>query len=117
MSLSLEHASTGGSPVLSLTGELDFGSTSVLRQAVDGLVRPADPGLVLDLTSVNYVDSAGLHLLVQLADSLVAHRQQLRVVLLPNSPVRGVVHIAGLDGVLALDVDVASAALALRPPT
>jgi anti-sigma B factor antagonist len=116
VSLSLAHGSAGGSPVLALTGQLDFGSATVLRQAVDGLVRPADPGLVLDLTAVDFVDSAGLHLLVQLADALVAHRQQLRLVLGPESPVRRVVHIAGLDAVLPLDVDVSTAANALRPP-
>jgi anti-sigma B factor antagonist len=116
MSLSLEHGSANGSPVLALRGELDFGSATVLRHAVDGLVRPADPGLVLDLTAVDYVDSAGLHLLVQLADSLVAHRQQLQLVLLPESPVRRVVHIAGLDAMLPLHADVSAAAHALRPP-
>ncbi|MEV7674044.1 STAS domain-containing protein [Streptomyces sp. NPDC000963] len=55
-----------GTAVLTAVGEIDMSNTSSLAAALDGTPGP----LVLDLTDVEYLDSAGLSVLFSHADRL-----------------------------------------------
>ncbi|MFC8175341.1 STAS domain-containing protein [Streptomyces sp. NPDC057250] len=55
-----------GTPVLTVVGEIDMSNTHSLAAALDGTPGP----LVLDLTDVEYLDSAGLSVLFSHADRL-----------------------------------------------
>jgi anti-sigma B factor antagonist len=103
----------GRPPVLCVGGEIDLAAVVVLRRAVEQAVTPDDRGLVLDLADVTYVDSAGLHLLVQVSVDLAAHRQSLRLVVPPASTLHPLMVIAGLADVIGIDTDVDAARQAL----
>jgi anti-anti-sigma factor len=98
--------------VVHVTGELDMVTAPVLRAAVaevfdDGLL--ATRTLVFDLTSVDFLGSSGLAALaeaVQRAES--AGLPPIRVVL-ASHPVRRAVEVTGMDAVLAVFPDLATA--------
>lgn len=59
-----------GTALLTAVGEIDLSNTEVLASALDG----TSGLLVLDLTGVEYLDSAGLSVLFPHADRIEAHR-------------------------------------------
>lgn len=111
--VTLERRLVGGQPVVWVAGELDAFAVEPIRRLVGEVVTPSARGIVLDLSEVTYLDSAAVHLIGQLAANLRAHRQELRVVIPRSSPLRLVVAIAGLDTVVPIDGDDASAAAAV----
>jgi anti-anti-sigma factor len=61
-----------GTPCLTVSGEIDMSNAGSLAQALDGGSGP----LVLDLTAVEYLDSAGLNV-------LFTHAERLELVVTP----------------------------------
>lgn len=57
-------------------------------------------GVVLDLTDVDYLDSAGIHLIFRLREALQARGQELRLVIPDLSPVNDVLRLAGITALL-----------------
>ncbi|MFI7236122.1 STAS domain-containing protein [Streptomyces cyaneofuscatus] len=55
-----------GTPLLKAVGEIDMSNTDALSAALDATTGP----LVIDLTDVEYLDSAGLSVLFTHADRL-----------------------------------------------
>ncbi len=68
-----------------------------LRDELNAATRNDALGLVLDLSEVEYLDSAGIHLIHRLRDALHTHRQQLRLVIPAGSVVNNTLRLAGLD--------------------
>jgi anti-anti-sigma factor len=74
----------GGEPTLTVAGEIDLGNAQVLARALEELTdredlaggEGADGRVVLDLTAVEYLDSAGLSV-------LFAHAERLEIVAPP----------------------------------
>ncbi len=102
--------------VVRVTGEIDLSNASDLREAIIDVTPNDALGLVLDLTGVDYIDSAGIHLLYRLGDSLRARGQTLRIVIPPNSPASDALRLAGVkrhvDVVAELDEGVRAVATA-----
>ena len=57
----------------------------------------------VDISHTTYLDSAGLALLLRLAERLQARRQQMRIVAPLGSPVRTVLELTGLPRVIPLE--------------
>jgi anti-anti-sigma factor len=75
-------------------GELDLVTVETLRAALDGI--ESTERLVLDLRSLSFIDSSGLHLLVALHQR--AQRDGLRLTLVaPAAPVDRAIQLCGLD--------------------
>jgi len=85
-----------GVVVARVTGEIDMSNASELRSAVIDATPNDALGLVLDLSSVDYIDSAGIHLLYRLGDGLRARGQTLRLVIPPDSPASDSLRLAGV---------------------
>jgi anti-anti-sigma factor len=71
----------GGRPQLTVAGEIDLGNAQVLARALEGLKEPDEPEspaatVLLDLTEVEYLDSAGIGV-------LFAHAERLEIVAPP----------------------------------
>jgi anti-sigma B factor antagonist len=97
MDLADIHITThDGVIVVSVTGEIDMSNASDLRTAIIDATPNEAFGLVLDLSAVDYIDSAGIHLLYRLGDSLRARGQTLRVVIPPTSPASDTLRLAGV---------------------
>jgi anti-anti-sigma factor len=82
--------------IASLTGEIDMSNATDLRNALTEAMPNDALGMVLDLTSVDYVDSAGIHLLYRLGEALRDRGQTLRVVIPPHSPASDALRLAGI---------------------
>lgn len=82
---------TDGPAVLRLTGEIDLSNADDVRDRVmgAGAVRP----LVLDLDGLDYVDSAGIRVLDEVADAFAANGWPLRIVVSPDAVVRRVLEL------------------------
>lgn len=59
-----------GAPVLAAAGEIDMSNAETFAEALGEAVTPAGRALVVDLTAVEYLDSAGLAALFHHADRI-----------------------------------------------
>ena len=102
--------------VARLAGEVDLEAAAGLREELAAAVPKGDRGLVVDLTRVGYLDSAGLHLLHDTARALAARGQSLRVAFPPHAVIAPLFDIVGMEQAVPVDasVDAAVDALAAR---
>ena len=96
-----------GVVIARVVGEIDMSNAADLRSAITEATPTAAAGVVLDLSEVDYIDSAGIHLLYRLGEVLRNRGQALRVVIPPTSPTSDSLRHAGVkrhvDVVEALD--------------
>ncbi len=102
-------AGDDGVVVASLSGEIDLSNAAEITDALLGGVPNDALGLVIDLSEVSYLDSAGVRMLAELDHRLGWRAQVLRVVAPDASRSRRVLEIAGLERVLSLDTSVVTA--------
>ena len=85
---------------LRLRGELDIASAPTLREAWDGL--GGERQITLDLAELTFIDSSGLHALVEYADGNGA--QGPLILRNVSEPIFRVLHITGLDASPTLEI-------------
>jgi anti-anti-sigma factor len=85
---------------LALHGDLDLSGIDHVREPLEAALAPARPAepVVLDLTGVGYLPSAGIGMLVDLAGDARARGVVLRVERPETGPVARVLALTGLDG-------------------
>jgi anti-anti-sigma factor len=103
---------TGPVSVLTVSGEIDMASGPRLRAALDEIIDAppvaAPSGLVVDLTGVTFLGSAGLAVLVDAHDRATQRGISLKIVIDgPGSPVARAFQAAAIDE--HLDVQVSPA--------
>lgn len=97
---------------MTLEGELDKLTSETAGAELD---RAVGGGRVLvDLSSVTFLDSAGLHTLFRTARAVAKVGGQVGVAVPPESPVRRVLEITHVSGVATVYDSVAEGTLALR---
>jgi anti-anti-sigma factor len=94
-----------------LSGDVDLTESPTIQERLAAIVSNAALGLVLDLSGVRYLDSAGVRLLYQTRRRLEQHRQQLRLVVPESGVVRRVLAFASLESHIPI-YPTAAAALA-----
>lgn len=95
-------------------GEIDMSNARELSSAITSATPNDALGVALDLTSVAYLDSAGIHLLYGLRDSLRSRGQALRLVIPWDSPVNDALRLAGVEGQIGVAATREDALRALR---
>lgn len=85
-----------GLTVVTLEGELDKLTSAAARSELDRAVGAER--LLVDLSAVTFLDSAGLHVLFRLARAVTKGGGRLGVVVPPESPLRRVVEITHVAG-------------------
>ena len=110
-------AGDDGVVVASLSGEIDLSNAAEITDALLGGVPNEALGLVIDLSAVSYIDSAGVRMLAELDHRLGWRAQALRVVAPQESRSRRVLEIAGLERVLSLDTSVETARTSVQDPS
>jgi len=106
-----------GIGVARISGEIDASNQDEIRSQLLGFVHNADWGLVLDLSTLRYLDSAGIEMILHLAKRLDSRQQRLRVVAPPESFVADVLEAVRLREIVPVDEDVAAAVGELEPQT
>ncbi len=86
-------------PIAALEGEIDMANAEDLRDSMLAAVTNRAPGLVMDLTSTTYLDSAGIHVVFELARRLHSRQQQLRVVVPAGATIRRVLTLTNVSAV------------------
>jgi anti-sigma B factor antagonist len=82
--------------IIAPEGELDYASVGVFRDALASAVERADPGIVVDLSSVSFIDSSGLGALVDLHLRLRRDNRHLAVVAPGGTAAAVLLNLAGL---------------------
>jgi anti-anti-sigma factor len=109
----LELESHSGQPVARLRGEVDASNANALFDRINDFVSNHEPGLVVDLGHVDYIDSAGIRLLFDLAQRLERRQLSLHVVLADRSHVAEVLRVVAIDEVATRHSTLADALAAL----
>ena len=103
-----------GAQVAAIAGEVDMASIGDVRGALHRAVDERALGLVLDLTSATYLDSAAVAMLFELAERLQRHGQPLRLAVPRDALMRKTLLLTGIERVAPVDDDVDAALAAVR---
>ena len=92
-----------GATVISVRGEIDHHSARTIMENIDHIISSALPmRLVLDLSSVTFMDSSGIAVLLRALRQMDQLGGNLRVVGIPPQP-RRVLDAAGIGRLITLE--------------
>jgi anti-sigma B factor antagonist len=80
-----------------VSGDIDMSNAADLRAELSTTIPNDAIGLILDLTDIDYLDSAGIHLIHHLREDLRASGQRLQLVIPQSSIINATLRLAGLD--------------------
>ena len=98
--LSIRTSHEGTTATVSAEGEIDLSTVDDLRTAVTAAAEEGIDELLLDLTAVEFIDSAGLGGLLELRSTLRSRSVTLQISA-GEGPVRQAMEITGLSELLA----------------
>jgi len=85
--------SRDGSVVARLSGEVDMSNASYVRDQLLTSMPNEAIALVLDISGTRYLDSAAIEVLFDVSRRLARRRQELRIVMPSDSPLRRVIEL------------------------
>jgi len=101
----------GDADVVRLTGEIDLANSAEIGKTIAGRLNRAGQVLI-DLTSVSFLDSAGVRLLDALVGDLSAHGRPTRLVVGERGAARMTLQLCAFrEDLLSADLDRAAAEL------
>ncbi|MGH2854142.1 MAG: STAS domain-containing protein [Solirubrobacteraceae bacterium] len=100
----IERSEREGVYVIAVTGEIDVSNVGAVEHAACEISNET-LGIVLDLSSTTYIDSATIGLMFRLRRGLSRRGQALRVICPPGSSVRRVLELTGFDRELPPEED------------
>ena len=98
-----------GIVVAALTGEVDMSNATSVRQRIADFVLPADDAVIVDVSELAFMDSAGLHALIELGTILDERRQQLLICVPRTSQIARAIEIVGLPHAVSVHADLTEA--------
>lgn len=96
----VESEQRGPLSLVRVYGEIDMSNDRDVLTAIEAAVARETDRLVVDLTNTTYMDSAGLALLLRLAERMQARQQLLSIVVPVDSRVRRAFELTGLLNVI-----------------
>jgi anti-sigma B factor antagonist len=100
-----------GIPVLACLGAMTWGGgADELDEAFEKALRPAGVGIVLDLTRLSYLDSAGIGAVVACSKKATAAGVVMKIALSHSGPVRKIFELTQLERGFEIFDDADSAA-------
>jgi anti-anti-sigma factor len=103
----LEHHD--GTPVAFLNGDVDAANAGRVGEELIAAVTNRASALIVVLSDIRYLDSAGINLLFQLHDQLSTRRQRLGLVLGASAQLGRVLEISGVPTTIPVWEDVEAA--------
>jgi anti-anti-sigma factor len=95
----VEASTVNGTRVVRVRGEIDLSNAAQVRDAICAALD-AEAVVLVDLSDTGYLDSAGIAMIFRLAERLTYNRQELRLVIPPEAPIRAAVRLTKLDQVI-----------------
>jgi anti-anti-sigma factor len=109
----LDFEERNGVVIARIGGELDLSNVHDVGDALAAAMHTDTTGLVLEMSELDHLDSAGIRLLYDLRARLATTRQSLVAVVPPDAPVREVLDLAAVPATVpvydALESAVAAA--------
>jgi len=96
----------GSITVAHVNGDIDMANTASLLAAILAGIDVDDVALVLDLSAVRYLDSAGVQMLFELARHLDTGRRAFAIAIGDGSPARAVLKITQVEEVASVRASV-----------
>jgi len=96
----VEDVSVDGTRIVRVSGEIDLSNVSAVLEAVADVLPTDAATVVVDLSETVYLDSSGIAMLFRLAERLEHSRQRLHLVVPPGAPIRRVLELTNLTGVI-----------------
>jgi anti-anti-sigma factor len=90
------HHAVGRRTVLAVDGEIDLGSADVLAVAVESALAGGAAELWIDLTDMRFMDSSGLHVLLDTRSRMRDLNRRLAIIC-PAGSVRRLFDVAGVS--------------------
>jgi anti-sigma B factor antagonist len=90
-----------GVPIAHLKEDLDAANAAIVERGLADAIGPAALSLVVDLSRVRYVDSAGIDMLLRLSDRLDRRRNKLILIIPDSSQLKRLAMIVGLPDAIA----------------
>ena len=84
-----------GSVIARLSGDIDLSNAQALKRSIAESISNQELRLVVDLSAVGYLDSAGIAMLFDLSRRLAEHQQELILLVPAESPVRRSLEVSG----------------------
>ena len=107
--LAIEITERGGYPIVAVSGEIDLYTAPQFRDAL-AAVRDDAPALIVDLSRISYIDSAGLSALLLTYRRLSGRGAVLCAVARPDNPgVSGVIEVTRLNSLIPIHATVEDA--------
>jgi anti-sigma B factor antagonist len=97
-----------------LSGEVDMSNAASVRQQIAESVTPDEDALIVDLSELSFMDSAGLHTVIELGTVLHERRQQLLLCVRHGSAIERAIEIIGLPHAVSVHPDRDEAMEAVR---
>jgi len=112
----LDFDERGDVVIARIAGELDLSNVHDIGDGLNAAVTSATAGLVLDLTELTHLDSAGVRLLFDLRQRLATARQRLVAVVPEGAAINEVLDLAAVPTTLPVyrDLETAVGAAASR---
>jgi anti-sigma B factor antagonist len=98
---------------VAVRGEIEIATAPQLTAALDDAIRRSSGPFIVDLTTVDFLDSSGISCLVR-ARALLGREDRTLGLVCPPGSVRRVLEIAGIDEIVALYASREELARALR---
>ncbi|ASR38313.1 anti-anti-sigma factor [Prauserella marina] len=87
---------------LAISGEIDLSNSAVVRDRLFASISNRVTAVRIDLSGLDYIDSAGLRILFALADRLRLLQTSCELMVPPGSPTQKVIQLSGLDTLVTL---------------
>ena len=101
--------------ILSVSGELDYAECSGFRMYIDRILKAVPPSVVVDFSTLDYLDSSGLGLLLSLSREYSASGGRLAIV--TNQTVDSILEITRLAGIFTTAASLDEALAKLKDTT
>ena len=112
--LAIVEAHDGGLVTISLRDEIDLANAPAIRDEIIRTLPNHVRGAVLDLSTVSFIDSAGIRLLFDVARATQAHGQSLRLAVAEGSLAHEALVTVAIAEVVPVDPDPVTALRQLR---
>lgn len=99
----IEVSAVDGVPVVRVVGEIDLSNAGEVRDAFGAGVPDTAPVVILDLSGTTFLDSAGIAMIFRLSERLGYGRQELRLIVPPDAPIRTVIRLTQLDRIVPVE--------------
>ncbi len=109
--LTIQAKREGGTLTAAPEGRIDGANAGLFMEALEGAIEDTDTAVLLDLSKLSYISSAGLRVILQTAKALRAQEAQFALCSV-KGPIREVFEISGIDQIVSI-YDSEAAAVAL----